>query len=95
MLSGLAPVADRAHGELDPNATHEEISAHAIRVNVFNTMDKLLEYSEALREKVRAGKVQVHGAIYDLHTGEVEFLGQSRALPEMMDAHPAFFADSS
>merc|ERR1719210_1470781 len=77
MLTGLAPVAEKAGRELPEGAATEEIAAHAVRVNVFHTMDKLLEYSEPLRTKVEEGKIQIHGGIYDLQSGKVEFLGQA------------------
>lgn len=92
MLADLAPIAKAADAELPPGATTEEIAAHAVRVNVFHTMEKLLEYSAPIRRKVEQGKVQVHGAIYDLETGRVDFLGQSRAALEHAEAsHPAFW----
>jgi len=94
MLAGLSPVAEQADGELPAGSSMEEISAHAIKVNVFRTMDKLMEYSKPIREKVRDGKVQVHGAIYDLESGKVEWLGQSPKTNEMMDSFPGAWDDN-
>ena len=78
LLSALGPVAMQAKSELPSGASVEEIAAHAIKVNVFHTMEMLLTFSEPLRKMVREGGVQVHGAIYDIVSGKVEFLGQSR-----------------
>jgi carbonic anhydrase len=80
LLEGLGPVAMQAKGELQAGASVEEIAAHAVKVNVFHTIEKLLTYSEPLRSKVSEGKVEVHGAIYDIVTGKVKFLGQSPRL---------------
>uniref|UniRef100_A0A7S4WGL9 Carbonic anhydrase n=1 Tax=Alexandrium monilatum TaxID=311494 RepID=A0A7S4WGL9_9DINO len=86
MLGGLAPVAEQAAEELMNGATAEEIAAHAVKVNVYHAMDKLLEYSPGLRERVRRREVQVHGAIYDLSNGHVDFIGQSPNLGRLADS---------
>jgi carbonic anhydrase len=75
-LTGLGPVAFQAKTELGAGASIEEIAAHAVKVNVFQTIEKLLTYSDSLRAKARSGALQLHGAIYDIATGKVEFLGQ-------------------
>jgi len=53
--------------------------------NVFDGIEKLLLGSESIRQKVKSGQVQVHGAIFDTDTGEVKFLGQHPRLPEILD----------
>jgi len=88
LLQGLAPVALQAASELGPGAEEDAVAAHAVKVNIFNTMDKLLEYSRLLRSKVELGEVEVHGGIYDLASGKVEFLGQR--LGRSGDVHPAY-----
>merc|ERR1711959_668071 len=77
MGAGLGPVALQAQAELPAGASIEEVAVHAIKVNVIHTMEKLLTFSKAIRDKVRAGEVEVQGCIYDIVTGEVEFLGRS------------------
>merc|ERR1712083_201338 len=75
LLNGLAPVALQAAAELPVGASVDEVAAHAVKVNVFHTIEKLLTYSKPLREKVIQGDVLVQGAIYDIVSGKVEFLG--------------------
>merc|ERR1712039_666068 len=75
LLRGLGPVALQAAAELPANATVDEVAAHAVKVNVFHTIEKLLTYSKPLREKVIQGEVAVQGAIYDIVSGKVEVLG--------------------
>ena len=55
----------------------DEVAAHAVRVNVFHTIDFLLKYSAPLREKVKSGQVEIQGGIYHLDSGKVEFMGRS------------------
>jgi len=110
LLAGLGPVALQAQAELqaeaegNSKASVEEIAARAVRVNVFRTIEKLLTYSEPLRAKARSGTLQLHGAVFDIATGQVEFLGpsprqcllldsESALLPRVVfsgDEHPAF-----
>merc|ERR1712228_633547 len=75
LLRGLRPVALQAAAELPADATVDAVAAHAVKVNVFHTIEKLLTYSKPLREKVTQGDVVVQGAIYDIVSGKVDFLG--------------------
>jgi carbonic anhydrase len=93
LLSGLRPVALQASLELPTTATAEEVAAHAVKVNVFHTIEKLLTYSKPLREKVREGEVCVQGAIYDIVTGSVEFLGPCPRLPLVLDMDTSLVDD--
>jgi len=88
LLAGLGPVALQAASELPSGSTVEEVAAHAVKVNVFHTIEKLLTYSKPLREKVRQGDVLIQGGIYDIVSGKVEFLGACprQALVLDMDA---------
>merc|ERR1719210_426943 len=86
LLQSLTPVAEQAASELPQNAEVDEIAAHAVKVNVIHTMDRLLEFSEGLRQRVRRREVQVHGAIYCLDSGRVDFIGQSPNLGRIADS---------
>merc|ERR1719356_2197180 len=88
LLRGLGPVALQAASELPADATVDAVAAHAVKVNVFHTIEKLLTYSKPLREKVVQGDVVLQGAIYDIVSGQVEFLGPCprQALVLDMDA---------
>eukprot|EP00439_Symbiodinium_sp_Y106_P070688 s137_g12.t1 len=77
LLADLAGVAEKAATELGRRATVDQIAAHAVKVNVFQTMEFLLKFSQPLRDAVTSGKVDLQGGIYDLETGKVEFLGRS------------------
>lgn len=39
----------------------EIVAAHAVRVNVFHTIDFLLKYSAPIREQVRNGQLEIQG----------------------------------
>ncbi|CAE8644955.1 unnamed protein product [Polarella glacialis] len=88
LLDALVPVAEQACVELGGGST-EEIAAHAVKVNVWRTINFLLSYSLIIREKVASGEVELQGAIYDMSSGAVEFLGQSPKQAQLLnsDAH--------
>jgi len=77
LLDALVPVAERACVSLGGGSSTEEIAAHAVKVNVWRTINFLLSYSLIIREKVASGEVELQGAVYDMNSGAVEFLGKS------------------
>lgn len=77
LLFDLAPAAAEAAAELPENAGVEAIAARTVHVNVVRTIDSILSHSTDLREKVRQGDVMVVGAVYDIESGNVDFLGES------------------
>ena len=64
----------------------QAVAATAIRVNVFHTIDFLLKYSAPLRERVENGDVEIHGGIYHLDSGKVEFMGESPRQAELLNS---------
>ncbi|CAJ1384010.1 unnamed protein product [Effrenium voratum] len=86
LLQGLGTVAEAASKELGKKATEEEIAKHAVKLNVFHTIDFMLQFSEPIREKVRSGALEIQGGVYDLHTGRVEFLGRSPRQSKLVKA---------
>jgi carbonic anhydrase len=82
LLTSLEPPVQEALQMLPENASLDEIAALAVRCNVFHTMRSLVKFSDLLREKVRNGTLQIQGAIYDIATGKVEFLGPLQEVEE-------------
>jgi carbonic anhydrase len=54
----------------------DEVSMCAARAHVIRTMDFLLQQSHTIREKVAAGDIEVHGAVFDTDTGKITFLDE-------------------
>jgi carbonic anhydrase len=48
----------------------------AIELNVWQSVEDILVKSRTVRDLVKAGKLRVIAAVYDLETGRVEFLGE-------------------
>ncbi|CAJ1399300.1 unnamed protein product [Effrenium voratum] len=85
LLQDLGSVAEQAAADMGPNAGQDAVAAHAVKVNVFHTIDFLLKFSESIRESVKSGQVEIHGAAYQLETGKVEFMGRSPRQAELLD----------
>ena len=86
LLQGLASVAKEASDDLGPGVSQDKLIGHAVKVNVFNSMNFLLKYSEPLRDLVRKGELDIQGGIYHLETGRVEFLGRSPQQAELLSS---------
>ncbi|CAK9027065.1 unnamed protein product [Durusdinium trenchii] len=77
LLLDLSCVAEQAAGELGVDRSIEDVAHHAVKLNVFHTVNFLLKFSGPIREKVRSRQLEIQGAIYDLPSGRVDFLGCS------------------
>ena len=71
LVKRIAPAAEEAKkAGLGPAKTLKL----AIRENVFLQIHEAVEQSEVLKELVHDQKLRIVGAVYNLHTGRVEFL---------------------
>jgi carbonic anhydrase len=59
-----------------PSATDLDLVPEATRANVFQSIATVLRESDSVRERVESGKAQLVGAIYNVETGNVEWLGR-------------------
>ncbi len=60
---------------LHPGLKSDALVRFALRANVVQSIEDLFRRSSVARKLVREGKVEVVGAVYDLETGEVTWLG--------------------
>jgi carbonic anhydrase len=77
LVDSIIPAVKRAmdqHADVHGDA----IVPFAIEENVWQGAEDLFMKSPAVRGLVKAGKVKVVGAIYDLATGKVEWLSQAK-----------------
>jgi len=71
----IAPVK-AAKAKYGDKMTTEMVNA-AIENNVYQSMDDAISHSEEIAELIETGKLKLVGAIYDLNTGSVTWLGES------------------
>lgn len=77
LVDNILPAVKRAM-EQHPEAQGKALIPFAIEENVWQAVDDLFMKSPAVRNLVKAGKVKVVGAIYDLGTGRVDWLPQEK-----------------
>ena len=58
-----------------PSLTGKDLAPEAVRFNVLQSMADILKRSEEVRHLIKAGKLMVVGAIYDISTGAVTWIG--------------------
>lgn len=63
-----------------------KLSERAVEVNVFQTLELLLRFSETIRQNVRSGQVELQAAIFDEASGKVEFLGTHPMQEELLES---------
>lgn len=59
-----------------PTLKGDELIAETIKVNVFHSIQELFNRSSIIRHRVSSGKLKVVGALYDISTGQVNWLGE-------------------
>ena len=76
LISLIKPAAEKAK----TSGIEEEVVPRAVELNVWQQVENIFARSALIREHLAAGKVQIVGAVYDIATGKVQWLGQH---PEM------------
>jgi len=94
LVENIRPAAAAAR-QAFPDLAAADLVPEAIRANVWQTIDDICHNSPATRELLAAGKLMIVGAVYDLETGSVNWLGphpdQGRLL-RYDDAGPLAYA---
>ena len=85
LVDHIKPAVDRARSQ-NPGATPEQIAAAAVRENVWQTIYDLYSSSPELRSFASNGSVKVVGAVYDIHSGQVEWIGEHPWQREIISA---------
>jgi len=75
LVDNIIPAVEAAKKK-HPGVTGKDLVPFAIDENVFQSMADTLTGSEEIRGLIKEGKLQVVGAVYDLDTGKVNWLGQ-------------------
>ncbi len=87
LLHHIEPAVAEAH-RLHPEAMGDTLVADAIRANVLYGMECTLRTSDAIREQIAAGRARLEGAIYDLDSGRIDWLGPHPAQKALLSAPP-------
>lgn len=79
LVDNIQPAVERAI-ESNHELHGDEVIPLAIEENVWQSIEDLFMESPASRELVKEGKAKVVGAIYDVGTGEVNWLPEARSM---------------
>lgn len=85
LISLIKPAAEKAK----TSGPEEEAVPRAIELNVWQQVENVFTRSALLREAAAGGKVQVVGAVYDIGSGKVQWLGQHPDLENLLAAATA------
>src|SRR4029078_5932756 len=78
LVDNIVPAAEAARRTF-PQLTGSRLVEKAIRMNVNRSNADLLAKSGLIRYRVKEGKVKIVGGVYNLNTGEVDWLEPGEA----------------
>jgi carbonic anhydrase len=84
LVHNIDPAVARARQQ-NPGVDEAKLASLAIRENVWQSIFDLCRRSEEVRTMIKEDKVQVVGAIYDITTGKVEWLGEHPWQAQLLD----------
>ena len=74
LVKPIAPAVAQARAD-NPGTGADALINAAIKANIWQAVEDLLIKSPIIKGQVKAGKVKVLGALYELDTGQVQWLG--------------------
>lgn len=74
LLKSISPAVTRVKAK-DPHAKGEHLLNECIKANVWQAMEDIFRTSAVVTAKAKDGKIKVVGAMYDITTGRVSWLG--------------------
>lgn len=75
LLAKIKPVVEKVRDPeaTDQNSKNEAFLDKVAEANVFNVIEEIKSRSEILREMLEQKQIGIVGAMYDLHTGHIDF----------------------
>jgi carbonic anhydrase len=83
LVSHIQPAVDHVR-RTQPTLSGDELIAAAVRQNVWHSIEDLFEHSDAARARAADGRLRVVGAIYDIHSGMIDWLGEHPRQSELI-----------
>ncbi|MCE2882886.1 MAG: methyl-accepting chemotaxis protein [Planctomycetaceae bacterium] len=87
LVDNVVPAVERAR-HAHPGVADKDIVPFAVRENVLESMASAFRRSDGIRDLVKEGKLRVIGAVYDIDTGSVEWLGEHPEQSALLVAPP-------
>jgi len=68
-----------------PGATQSDIVELGIKLNVWHTIEELIRKSSVLKSALLAGTLEIHGGVYCLENGHIDWMGQHPEQQHLLD----------
>lgn len=88
LVEKITPAVSRARQQA-PGADAAEILTASVKENVWQTMFDIIRTSPEMRHLVKEGKVKIVGAVCNVGTGKVEWIGEHPWQTALVDAFDA------
>ncbi len=85
LVSNIAPAVDRVKRN-NPEIDEKQIAPLAVKENVWQTITDLLKRSPDMRAAVSKNEIKIVGAVCDIATGKVEWMGEHPWQSELVEA---------
>ncbi len=85
LVERIAPAVARAQAA-HPDLHGQDLVPAAVESNVWLAVEDLFKKSPATRRRAQSGKVKVIGAIYDIKSGQVRWLGEHPKQAQLLGA---------
>lgn len=96
LIRTIKPAVEQTQAA-NPGLTGDKLIAEAIKTNVWRSVEALISNSPVISDHVKQGKLSVIGAVYDLESAQISWLGphpdESRLL-SMAPAHGEAHGDA-
>ncbi|MFZ5427868.1 MAG: carbonic anhydrase [Thermodesulfobacteriota bacterium] len=83
LVANIVPPVTKVKAE-NPNAEKSALVDKAIEANTWQSIEDLFKQSPIMRELVKSKRVKVVGAIYDIHSGKVNWMGEHPRQAELL-----------
>lgn len=74
LVDNIIPAVAKARAQ-HPDLKGDALIEEAVKANVWQAIDDMFKLSEAVRKHVKDGSVKVVGAIYDIDSGKIDWMG--------------------
>jgi carbonic anhydrase len=85
LVANITPAVDRVKRN-NPDIDEKQIAPLAVKENVWQSITDLLKHSPELRAAVSSKEIKVVGAVCDIATGKVEWMGEHPWQAELVEA---------
>ncbi len=86
LLAHITPAVENAK-RVYPDRQGPAIIPDAIRFNVWQSVEDLLKNSSSVSSLASNGKVKIIGAVYDINSGRVQWMGEAPAQASLLSAN--------